>query len=134
MASILKVDELRGIVSAGDITVTVGATATMSLQDGTAKVWCNFNGTTFASRTSLNVSSESDNGTGDYHVTATNAFSTIDNASTTGAASYNTTSVSPGITSPTQTSTTQIDIEVVNVSGTKVDRSAMQLITMGDLA
>ena len=130
----IKVDTITGKTTANDITVTVGATATQSLKDGTAKVWCNFNGSAFASRTSLNVSSESDNGTGDYHVTATNAFSTINNASTTGAASYNTTSVSPGITSPTQTSTTQIDIEVVNTGGTKVDRAAMQLITMGDLA
>ena len=130
----IKVDTLTGKTTANDITVTVGATATQSLKDGTANVWCNFNGSAFASRTSLNVSSESDNGTGDYHVTATNAFSTINNASTTGAASYNTTSVSPGITSPTQTSTTQIDIEVVNTGGTKVDRAAMQLITMGDLA
>jgi hypothetical protein len=41
MASILKVDELRGIVSAGDITVTDGS-VTMKLQDGLAKAWAFF--------------------------------------------------------------------------------------------
>ena len=40
MASILKVDELQGIATAGDITVTSeGGAATQSLQQGLAK--CN---------------------------------------------------------------------------------------------
>jgi hypothetical protein len=76
MASILKVDELRGIVSAGDITVTSeGGAATQSLQQGLAKHWVNFNQTgTQASRDSFNFSSLTDNGTGDTTVTVTNNF------------------------------------------------------------
>ena len=74
MASILKVDELRGIVSAGDITVTSeGGAATQSLQQGLAKAWANIDGTgTVAVADNLNVSSLADNATGDY----TMSFST----------------------------------------------------------
>jgi hypothetical protein len=77
MASILKVDELRGIASAGDITITSeGGAATQSLQQGLAKAWVNFNGTgTIATRDSLNTSSLTDNATGDYTVTISNALS-----------------------------------------------------------
>jgi hypothetical protein len=43
--------------------------------DGLAKAWVNFNGTgTVAIRASLNVSSITDNGTGDYTVNFTTAF------------------------------------------------------------
>jgi hypothetical protein len=43
--------------------------------DGLAKAWVNFNGTgTVAIRASLNVSSITDNGTGDYTVNFTSAF------------------------------------------------------------
>jgi hypothetical protein len=77
MASILKVDELRGIASAGDITVTSeGGAATQSLQQGLAKVWVNFNGTgTIASRDSLNVASLTDFGTGENAPNYANALS-----------------------------------------------------------
>ena len=39
MASILKVDEMQGVTSAGDITITGEGTATMRLQQGLIKVW-----------------------------------------------------------------------------------------------
>ena len=43
--------------------------------DGSAKAWVNFNGTgTVAIRASFNVSSITDNGTGDYTVNFTNAM------------------------------------------------------------
>jgi hypothetical protein len=78
MASILKVDELQGITSAGDITVTSeGGAATQSLQQGLAKVWCNqSNGTTING--SFNTSSVDDNGTGDYETNFTNNMSSND--------------------------------------------------------
>ena len=37
----IKVDTLTGKTTANDITVTVGATATMSLEQGLTKVWAN---------------------------------------------------------------------------------------------
>jgi len=82
MASVLKVDELQGIVSAGDITVTSeGGSATMQLQQGLAKCWVNFNGQgTIAARDSFNLSSLDDNGTGDYGVNMSSVFSSANHS------------------------------------------------------
>tara|TARA_E500000318_G_scaffold4768_1_gene4874 strand:+ start:486 stop:911 length:426 start_codon:yes stop_codon:yes gene_type:complete len=80
MASILKVDAMQGVTSAGDITVTSeGGSATQSLQQGLAKAWVNFNGTgTIAARDSLNVSGLVDNSAGNYDVNFTNSMSNDD--------------------------------------------------------
>lgn len=49
---------------------------TDTVVDGSAKAWVNFNGTgTVAIRRAFNVSSITDNGTGDYTVNFTNAMS-----------------------------------------------------------
>ena len=76
MASILKVDEMQGVTSAGDITVTSeGGSATQSLQQGLCKSWSKITGpSTFVLEDSLNVSTLTDVGTGDYQVTYTNAM------------------------------------------------------------
>jgi hypothetical protein len=75
MASILKVDELQGIASAGAITVTSeGGAATQSLQQGLAKCWANLNGATFGLRDSFSVASAVDNGTGDYTINFSNTM------------------------------------------------------------
>ena len=80
MASILKVDTLTGVATAGSIAVTgEGNSTTTNLQQGLAKAWVNFNGTgTIASRDSFNLSSLTDNGTGDTTVTISNAFANAD--------------------------------------------------------
>ena len=77
MTGVIKVNELQGRTTANDITVTVGATATQSLEQGLAKGWIHFDGgdTTPAANDSLNHSSITDNGTGDYSLTHTNAYS-----------------------------------------------------------
>lgn len=80
MASILKVDDLRGNTAAGNITITSeGGSATMQLQQGLVKVWLNFNmlGTPSV-RDSLNHSSITDNGTGDFTLTRTNNMNNDD--------------------------------------------------------
>ena len=52
---------------------------TTYVTNGSAKVWVNFNGTgTIAVRDSFNVSSLTDNGTGDYTVNFTNSFGAAD--------------------------------------------------------
>jgi hypothetical protein len=78
MASILKVDELRGIVSAGDITVTSeGGAATQSLQQGLAKAFISFDGTgTVSIDTSFNISTLTDIAAAQYSITYTNNVST----------------------------------------------------------
>ena len=76
MASILKVDALQGITSAGDITVTSeGGAATQSLQQGLAKAWVNFDQSDNGVDGSLNASSVGDNGVGDITLNFTNSFS-----------------------------------------------------------
>ena len=48
---------------------------TATVVNGSAKAWVNFNGTgTIAARDSLNLSSLTDSGTGQYNVNFTNAF------------------------------------------------------------
>ena len=74
MASILKVDELQGIATTGDITITSeGGAATQSLQQGLAKCWSNVTSTQVIND-SLNVSSITDTGTGNYDLNWTNSF------------------------------------------------------------
>lgn len=80
MASILKVDEMQGVTSAGDITITSeGGSAAQSLQQGLAKVWINHKqGGGSSTRDSLNIGSVTDNGNGDYTLSFSSAMSNSD--------------------------------------------------------
>jgi len=72
-------------------TISNGTVSTSSANviQGSAKAWVNFNGTsTVAIRASYNVSSITDNGTGDYTINFTNAF-TDANYAITASAKYN---------------------------------------------
>ena len=79
MASILKVDEMQGVTSAGNITITgEGGSATMQLQQGVAKHFAGYKSATataIVNSQSLNNSSLTDNGTGDTTFTLTNNMS-----------------------------------------------------------
>ena len=67
---------------------TAGSIATNYVVEGSAKAWVNFDGTgTIASRDSLNVSSLTDNGTGDYTVNLTNNINNV-NYCVTGGTGY----------------------------------------------
>jgi hypothetical protein len=66
--------------TAGNNTTAVATTAfvTAAIPTNNVKAWVNFNGTgTVAIRGSMNVSSITDNGTGDYTVNMTNALADI---------------------------------------------------------
>jgi len=72
MASILKVDAMQGVTSAGDITITSeGGAATQSLQQGLAKAWFE-QPSNFVVGDSLNIASMTDDGTGLFTYTYTN--------------------------------------------------------------
>jgi len=78
----IKVDNLTGKTSAGDITVTSeGGAATMQLQQGLAKAWVQFNASTVA-QGSLNISSLTDSATGKFIANINNDFSNDDFAAT----------------------------------------------------
>ena len=80
MASELKVDKITGVATAGSIDVTTGSVTT-NLQSALAKVLFNMNmrssttmdiATDAVSSETLNISSASDEGTGDSHGNITN--------------------------------------------------------------
>ena len=80
MASILKVDALTGVTTAGSISVTgEGNSTTTNLQQGLSKAWVNFDGTgTVATRDSFNITSLSDNGTADYTISYASSLANDD--------------------------------------------------------
>ena len=67
----VKVNQLSGIDTAGSITVQGEGTATTNLQGGLAKMVINYDQQANSIRSSLNVSSVSDNSTGDLTITFT---------------------------------------------------------------
>ena len=74
--STLNVDALVGNTSVNAITVRGEGTATTNLQQGLAKAWVNYKGTsTNAIMDSFNYSGVVDNGTGDFTFSFTNAMS-----------------------------------------------------------
>ncbi len=89
MASELKVNTLTGVSTAGSIAVTgEGNSTTTNLQQGLAKVWVNFDhdglsGTsTTGVRDSLNLTSMTDNATGDATITIANDMANDDYSAT----------------------------------------------------
>ena len=76
MTSELRVDNLKGSTTGGSINVLgEGTSATTNLQQGVAKSWVNFTGTsTVTVNDSLNNASVTDSGTGQYVPNMTNAM------------------------------------------------------------
>ena len=75
MASVLKVDSITGVTTAGSINVTgEGNSTTTNLQQGLAKSWV-LAGNDASLVDSFNIASGADNGTGDYTYTFTSAMS-----------------------------------------------------------
>jgi len=76
-------DDAIAVADAGVVTLLTTAVAkseggavTHNIAQGLCKVWVNFNGTsTIAARDSFNMTSLTDNGTGDYTTTFANDFS-----------------------------------------------------------
>jgi hypothetical protein len=73
----IKVDTLTGKTAANDITVTVGATATQSLEQGLAKAWTSINQSTPAIIQSLNTASITDSGVGIIDPNFTNNMNAV---------------------------------------------------------
>ena len=140
MASILKVDSMQGVtdanqmtVSANNVTVQGEATATLRLQSGLAKCYCQFNGTNATVSSSFNTASVTDNGTGDFTLTFTNAFGTAAPcgpalAGRSGGSADDTYATSYDI------NTTDIQYNMLNDSGSKEDCGSVGAAVHGDLA
>jgi len=75
MASILKVDTITGVATAGSIAITgEGNSTTTNLQQGLAKSWVLFNQASPQVLDSLNNSSMTDSSTGFFDMNVTNAM------------------------------------------------------------
>jgi len=75
MASILKVDTITGVATAGSIAITgEGNSTTTNLQQGLAKSWCNLNFSTAAIADSFNTASITDSATGRFVANFTSAM------------------------------------------------------------
>jgi hypothetical protein len=77
----IKVDTLTGKTTAKTVTVTVGATATQSLEQGLVKAWVNYDATAITDPASLtgvldsvNIASILDEGAGFSAIAFTNVF------------------------------------------------------------
>ena len=113
----------------GDISVDALSTASGSAPSYSARAWVNFNGTgTVAIRASGNVSSITDNGTGDYTVNFTTAMPDANYNVCLGQVGYWNTNtvttllikagVNPNHTIPALKTTTQIGVMYADTSGT----------------
>jgi hypothetical protein len=114
--------------ASGNITLPgEGGTVTTNLQQGLAKYWTQFNGTSsVATVDSLNQGGLTDNGTGDYTISFTNNMSNNDFSPTTGTKTHE------EMVEAVATSTVQI--LTMNSSGSSVDDTINSITVHGDLA
>ena len=97
--------------------------------NGSAKAWVNFNGSgTIAARDSLNLSSLTDNGTGNYTVNFSNAMNNNDYSSLSATRNRMTGSAD------TYSATTSKRIEMFDGTGTADDTDSVNFGLLGDLA
>ena len=113
-----------------DGTTTVG---TSYVVNGSAKAWVNFNGTgTIATRDSLNVSSLTDDGVGQYSFTLTNAMSdTTPNYAAQLTPQYG--GYMGGFNQGSSTASL-VKVTAVTNAGNFSDSNVMACSTLGDLA
>ena len=135
MASILKVDDLRGNTAAGNITITSeGGSATMQLQQGVAKAWGQFDFDT-SIPDSFNVSSYTDHSVGNGSMVFTNNMNNAfysyhaSNEATSGNSTNIIAAVAHG-----GVSTSSLRGVTGNYTGAEFDVDGMSLGVHGDLA
>ena len=141
MASTLKINTLTGVTTAGSIAVTgEGNSTTTNLQQGLAKAWTHFQGTsTAASVDGLNISSVDDDGTGDHGLHFTNNMANATYCVPIGVDDDNSSqSVIEADTSNTTMATTGFDFEGYflnsSTNRTNLDIANIYLVIIGDLA
>ena len=137
MASVLKVNTLTGVTTAGSIVVTgEGNSTTTNLQQGLAKAWANYTSdTTTAYRDSFNFASITDNGTGDTTHTFTNAMSNNDYSVVSSASAVETgTGSLGGSEHPRTYATASFSHVTATGSASLADRPHVNNEVLGDLA
>ena len=133
--STLRTNALEGMDAKNSITIVAdaGNVTTTNVQEGLCKSWILIDGTgTMENKDSHNVSSITDNGTGDYSKTMTSAMNSINYAAQTDSRLENscvTTTISDTV--PT---TTVVRGLTYNTSNSQVDTSYYTIVSHGDLA
>ena len=134
----IKVDNLTGKTSANDITVTVGATATQSLEKGLGKAWVNMDGTASSNhiRTSHGLTGITDYGTGQYSMNFSNAFADANYVATMNGRTGGGTQSIITVNRDTTPTTSVHYIYVVNPAtpGVLKDEAFVMTVIHGDLA
>ena len=143
MASVLKVNTLTGVTTAGSIVVTgEGNSTTTNLQQGLCKAWACWQGDQFTTTLdSFNSSGGTDNAAGDYTLTITNDMANVNysQVDTHGEGTSNAMSTSNQNTSRTKaTGSCHFTVSFMAGSGggnnTKTDAPRINALLMGDLA
>ena len=137
MSEIL-VNKLTGTSTAKTVTVTVGGSATQSLEQGLAKHFINFSMAGTSARDSLNFSSLTDTATGKFKCAVASAFNAVDYTATGNTNSYAGNSFSSvmslGLAMGYLEHTTTVYDAVAWDGGSYVDATWNQIIIHGDLA
>ena len=141
MASVLKVNTLTGVTTAGSIAVTgEGNSTTTSLQQGLSKLFTKFQGDDASVNDSFNVSSVDDDATGYNGVNFSNNMAAIHYAThSTTAHNYGTSN--NGWSSAVASSdgeagmtTSSVQVSHGNSGGSNADPTAVHVTIDGDLA
>jgi hypothetical protein len=110
-----------------NITDTSGGSSSLSVP-GAAKAWVNFNGTgTVAIRAQMNVSSITDNGTGDYTVNFANAMTDANYATIMSTGQRSTTALDYGFSGGYNSTTTSTRLITWGVASNAVDWQGVQI-------
>ena len=135
MASILKVDTITGVATAGSIAITgEGNSTTTNLQQGLAKAFCNFNGASAVNNDSFNISGITDNGTGDFTITFTNNFNVASGMCGPALAGRNSGVADDVYATAYDLNTTDIRYNILHDGGSLDDCGTVGATVHGDLA
>ena len=144
MASILKVDTLTGVTTAGSISVTgEGNSTTTNLQQGLGKAWANLSGSNSpVVDDSLNVGSITDTGTGGVRFNWTNSMGNANYACLHGIMQDGNTGYARGASGTQLISVTTALLEVLQIYGSNASSDGAatgsavhdSMAIMGDLA
>ena len=145
MAGIVGLTELQHtngnsmltVATTGDGNVkSEGGAATTSLRQGLAKTWANLKGTdTFGLRDSFNVTSATDNGTGDHTITIASDMANANYSLTSNGADKNISVLGgTGINGATAPAVGSVRIGSVASNGDNYDHTYFMIAIHGDLA
>lgn len=137
----IKVDALKGKTTAKTVTVTVGATATQSLEQGLSKSWASIDQTSTGHPVydSFNVSGTLDIATGVTKITFANAMNNANYVTTGGAQTESTSAAyfgTYGVNTSTSRQMTTTDFHTSNrdTNGADKDIIYFAFAVKGDLA